>query len=119
MIKSIHLFFIVTSLLSFSGRFTLSFLKPELLRNKLLKIAPHIIDTILLLSGITLVIQGNWLDGDFGWIGSKLMLLVGYIVLGVVAMRAENLTKRWLAFFGAVGCFVGIFVIAISKNGFF
>ena len=119
MIKSLHLIFIVTSLISFSGRFALSYLKPELLQNKIFKIAPHIIDTVLLVSGITLVLQGGWLEGEFGWIASKLVLLVGYIVLGVIAMRATNGVKRWGAFVGAISCFVGIFAIAITKNGFF
>lgn len=119
MIKSLHLIFIVSSLVSFSGRFALSFIKPELLQNKFLKIAPHIIDTILLVSGITLVIQGGWLEGAFGWIASKLVLLVGYIVFGIIAMRSTSNGKRWGAFVAALACFVGIFVIAITKNGFF
>jgi uncharacterized membrane protein SirB2 len=119
MIKSLHLIFIVTSLVSFSGRFALSFIKPEMLQNKILKIAPHIIDTVLLVSGITLVLQGGWLEGEFGWIASKLILLVGYIILGVIAMRSSGGTKRWGAFVGAISCFVGIFMIAITKNGFF
>ena len=119
MIKSLHLFIIITSLVSFSGRFALSFLKPELLQHKFLKIAPHIIDSILLITGITLVFQGGWLEGAFGWIGSKLVLLVGYIIFGAIAMRSTDTTKRWGAFIAALLCFVGIFVIAITKNGFF
>ncbi|KAF3982019.1 MAG: SirB2 family protein [Methylococcales symbiont of Hymedesmia sp. n. MRB-2018] len=44
----------------------ISVFKPELLQLKTFKVAPHIIGTILLISGITLVIQGNWLAGEFG-----------------------------------------------------
>lgn len=117
MIKLIHLIFIVSSLASFVSRMTLSIFKPDLLQNKIVKIAPHIIDTILLLSGITLVIQGNWLDGEFGWIISKIILLLGYIAFGVLAMRLKD-SKRWIAFAAAIICFVSIFIIAITKNGF-
>lgn len=117
MIKSIHLIFIFISFASFSGRMALSIIKPTLLQNKILKIAPHVIDTILLTSGITLVIQGNWLEGEFGWIISKFILLIGYIVFGVMAMRLRG-TKRWLAFVGAIACYISIFVVAITKNGF-
>jgi len=117
MIKSIHLMFIFISFASFSGRMGLSIFKPSLLQYKILKIAPHVIDTVLLISGITLVIQGNWLEGEFGWIISKLILLLGYIVLGVIAMRCRG-AKRWLAFAGAVVCYVSIFIVAITKNGF-
>lgn len=119
MIKVIHLVFILTSFVSFSGRFGLSIFKPEVLQNKFLKIAPHVIDTVLLVSGIALVFQGGWLEGEFGWIVSKLTLLIGYIILGVVAMRSVNTAKRWGAFFGALFCYIGVFIIAITKNGFF
>lgn len=117
MIKLIHLIFIFSSLISFSGRMALSVFKPSLLQNKFIKIAPHVIDTLLLLSGITLVIQGNWLDGEFGWIISKLILLLGYIGFGVMAMRFNGI-KRWVAFVAAIGCFIAIFITGITKNGF-
>jgi uncharacterized membrane protein SirB2 len=117
MIKLIHLIFIMTSLASFIARIAFSVFKPEILQNKIIKIAPHIIDTILLVSGITLIIQGNWLEGEYGWIISKFILLLGYIALGVMAMRMKG-AKRWLAFTAAIACFVYIFVIAITKNGF-
>ena len=117
MIKSIHLVFILASFVSFSGRMALSVIKPEWLQNKILKITPHIIDTILLLSGITLVIQGNWLEGEYGWILSKFILLLGYIAFGVMAMRFKGI-KRWVAFAAAIAFYVSIFVIAITKNGF-
>lgn len=117
MIKSIHLIFIFSSFISFTGRMTLSVIKPSLLQNKLIKVAPHVIDTILLISGITLVIQGNYLDREYGWIVSKLILLFGYIGFGVMAMRFVG-TKRWIAFAAAIGCFIAIFITAITKNGF-
>ncbi|MCK4841469.1 MAG: SirB2 family protein [Methylococcales bacterium] len=117
MIKLIHIIFIFTSFISFFSRVTLSVFKPAILQNKIIKIAPHVIDTILLVSGIVLVIQGNWLDGEFGWILSKFILLLCYIILGVMAMRLNG-AKRWVAFAGAIACYVYIFIIAISKTGF-
>lgn len=117
MIKLIHFIFILTSLASFISRIALSVIKPEILQNKIIKIAPHVIDTILLISGITLVLQGNWLEGEFGWIISKFILLLGYIILGVMAMRLGG-AKRWVAFLAAIACYVSIFIIAITKNGF-
>jgi len=117
MIKLIHLIFIFSSFISFTGRMAVSVFKPSLLQNKLIKIAPHVIDTILLISGITLVIQGNWLAGEYGWILSKFILLLGYIGFGVMAMRFKGI-KRWIAFLAAIICFIAIFITAISKNGF-
>ena len=117
MIKLIHIVFVFMSFASFISRVTLLQLKPEVLQNKMVKIAPHIIDTLLLLSGITLVIHGNWLSGEYGWIISKIIVLILYIVFGVITMRTTG-SKRWLAFAASVGCFVYIFVVAISKHGF-
>jgi len=117
MIKLIHLIFIFSALASFVSRIGLSVFKPELLQNKFMKIAPHVIDTFLLFSGLTLVIQGNWLDGEYGWIISKVILLFAYIGFGVMAMRLQG-SKRWIAFALAIICFVSIFIIAITKNSF-
>jgi len=106
-LKSIHLFFVVLSFASFTGRMGLTQIKPEWLQKKWLKIAPHIIDTCLLLSGVALVFYGQWLDKEHGWIISKLIILIAYVILGVIAMRSQGM-KRWLAFCAAIACFISI-----------
>jgi uncharacterized membrane protein SirB2 len=117
MLKSLHIILAFSSLASYIGRVALSEFKPEALQNKLSKIAPHVIDTLLLLSGVTLILSGDWLEGEFGWIISKFLLLLGYIGLAVICMHNRG-TKRWLAFAASIVCFVYIFVIAITKQGF-
>ncbi len=117
MIKIIHILFIFTSFASFVGRFGLSQINPKILNNKILKIAPHVIDTILLLSGIALVAQGEWLEREYYWIESKFILLICYIIFGIVAMRLSGFI-RWLAFLCAITCYSFIFNIAITKNSF-
>ena len=77
---------------------------------------PHVIDTLLLLSGITLVLQGAWLDGEYSWIMTKLIILLVYIILGVIVMRGKGI-KRWLALIGALGCYGAIIAIAVTKQG--
>ena len=71
----IHIIFVLLSFISFVARVALSEFKPEILTAKIFKIAPHVIDTLLLLSGITLVFNGNWIaSGNYGWIISKFMV---------------------------------------------
>lgn len=118
MIKIIHLTFILLSISSFIGRVILSETHPSILKQKALKIAPHVIDTFLLLSGITLVFQGGWLSSDFGWIIAKIVALIGYISLGVIVMRKRG-AIRWLTFLGAIACFIYIGIVAVTKNAFF
>jgi uncharacterized membrane protein SirB2 len=115
MIKIIHLCFALLSFSSFIGKVTVSELKPELLKQKAFKIAPHVIDSILLLSGITLVFLGDWLSGNFGWIIAKLLALIAYIALGIVTMKSTG-TSKWYAFAGAIACFMYIGMVAVTKN---
>jgi len=99
-------------------RVVLSELKPEVLTTKLFKVAPHVIDTFLLISGISLVVKGHWLvGGEYGWIIAKFMVLIVYIGLGVFVMRTTGL-KRWLAFSGALACYGYILSVAITKQSF-
>ena len=118
MIKIFHLTFILLSIFSFVGRVILSETHPAMLKQNAFKIAPHVIDTLLLISGITLVFQGGWLSTEYGWIIAKIVALLGYIGLGVVVMRNRG-TVRWLAFVGAMACFVYIGIVAVTKNAFF
>lgn len=118
MIKIFHLSFVLISIFSFVGRVILSETHPEILKRKPFKIAPHVIDTLLLLSGITLVFQGSWLSTQYGWIIAKLVALIGYIGLGVLTMRNRG-TVRWAAFVGAMACFVYIGIVAVTKNPLF
>ena len=118
MIKIFHLTFVLLSILSFVGRVILSETHPAMLKQKSIKVAPHIINTLLVISGITLVFQGGWLSTDYGWIIAKIVALLGYIGLGVIAMRNRG-TVRWLAFVGAMASFAYISIVAVTKNAFF
>lgn len=114
----IHIVFVLLSFISFVARVALSEFKPEVLSVKIFKIAPHVIDTLLLLSGITLVMNGGWIaSGNYGWIISKFMVLLAYIGLGVLTMRSTG-AKRWGAFAGALVCYGYILSVAITKHGF-
>jgi uncharacterized membrane protein SirB2 len=117
MIKMIHLTFILLSIFSFVGRVFLAQNRPEMLEIKWIKIGPHIVNTILLISGFTLVFQGQWLSGEYGWIVAKLIALLGYVGLGLVAIKSEGIL-RWQAFAGALACFIYIGIVAVSKHAF-
>lgn len=115
MIKSVHIFLVLFSLFSFVSRVILSEVKPEILQKKWLKIAPHVLDTLLIASGIVLIFKGHWLSIQHDWLVGKLLMLVFYIGFGVLAMHSLG-KKRWMAFSAAILCFAYIMVVAISKN---
>ena len=118
MLKHLHLFFVAIVVVTFFGRVYLAQFKPELLANKWLKVLPHILASLLLLTGIALVFQGNWLDGNYGWIVVKLLLMFVFIGLGILTIKQQG-ENRWYAFAGAVFCLVYIVKIAVSKQVFF
>lgn len=117
MIKMFHLTFVLLSISSFVGRVILAEMHSEMLEQKWLKIGPHIINTLLLITGFTLVFQGSWLSGEYGWIIAKIIALLGYVGLGIVAIKSEG-ALRWQAFAGALACFIYIGIVAVSKHAF-
>lgn len=115
MLKFLHVTFVLLALVSFIGRVALAQFKPELLQQPWQKVVPHVISTLLLLSGIGLVFQGNWLSADHGWIVAKILALLGFIGLGILAIKRQG-TERWQAFGGAMLCFVYIVAVAATKQ---
>ena len=90
-----------------------------LLQAKLTKIAPHVVDTLLLVSAIILASQWGWAALTLPWLLAKIIALLLYIVVGAVALRRGR-TKRtritaWLI---ALGLFAYIVAVAITKNPF-
>ena len=117
MIKMLHLTFVLLSIFSFVFRVILAQMNSPLLEQKWIKIGPHIINTFLLITGFTLVFQGSWLSAEYGWIIAKLIALVAYVGLGIVAIKSQG-ELRWKAFAGALACFMYIAIVAVSKHAF-
>lgn len=89
------------------------------LRFRSVRIVPHVNDTVLLLSALWLA----WLTHQYpfqqGWLTAKVIALVLYIGLGMVAMR-WGATKpiRLFAWLGAVATFAYIVAVALNRNPF-
>lgn len=116
-LKHSHMTLVLISIILFEVRFWLFALKDKP-KNKLLTIAPHVIDTLLLASGITLAITLGFSPGNSPWLMYKLIALVGYIGFGMMAMKAKG-SKRWVGFIAATLCFVYMLMTAITKNAAF
>jgi len=115
MLKHLHLLFVALVIATFFGRVYLAQFKPELLENKWIKISPHILATLLLLTGFGLAFEGNWFAGDYAWIVAKLVLMFVFIGLGLLTMKCQG-EKRWYSLAGATFCLVYIIKLAFSKQ---
>ncbi|MEX1081150.1 MAG: SirB2 family protein [Halofilum sp. (in: g-proteobacteria)] len=116
-LKHLHMTMAGLSILGFLLRGYWAWANPVLLRRKPVKILPHIIDTLLLASAIGLLLAYSWNPFAFGWLTAKIVLLVVYIGLGIVALKGRAPAPiRVGAFFAAVAVFVWIVSIAFTKT---
>lgn len=117
MIKSLHMITAIATISVFILRGYWMMTQSEHLNLKFVRIAPHVIDTLFLLSGIALVsiLQINALSEP--WLLAKFAGLIAYIVLGTIAIkRGPTLQIRLIAFVGALSLFAYIVGVAMTKS---
>lgn len=107
-VKSAHSGMAYLSGLLFFLRFWLFYFYPKYKNNKVLKILPHIIDTLLLSFAIWLLVILSLSPVDHLWVMAKILALIVYIGLGVVAIKKQ---KTW-AFFSALAVYIYIVGVA-------
>ncbi len=116
-LKHLHMTMAGLSILGFLLRGYWAWANPLLLRSKPVKIVPHVVDTLLLASAIGLLVVYGWNPFAFGWLTAKIVLLVVYIGLGMMALKGRaSAPVRVGAFFAAVAVFAWIVSIAVSKT---
>ena len=88
-----------------------------LLHSKLTGVLPHVVDTALLLSGIGLAVQWAVNPLENSWLMAKLIALVVYIVLGMIALkRGRTLRQRTMAWIVAILVFAYMVAVAFTKS---
>jgi len=116
LIKHIHVTAAALSILFFIIRAYWSVTENSLLKKKVVKIAPHIIDTVLLVAAIML----SMLLGPAAsqpWVLTKIILLVAYIGVGTVAIkRGRTPGTRAVAAVIAVAIFAYIVGVALNRS---
>ena len=72
-----------------------------MLKRRWVRIAPHIIDSVLLGSALIMVFLSGQYPFVQGWLTAKVLALLAYIALGTIALkRGKNKTVRVCAFTG-------------------
>ncbi|MCC4264375.1 SirB2 family protein [Oceanimonas baumannii] len=117
-VKHAHMMFAIISIVLFMLRAWLAVPSPARINNKLLKILPHINDTLLLLCGIWLAVSINQIPfGNSPWLTAKVIGLVCYIIVGTIAIkRGKTRGQRLTAALAAIAIFAYIYGAAISKS---
>lgn len=89
-IKHIHITSATLSILFFLIRVYWSLTGSKLLKTKIARIMPHVIDTILLVCGVFLAAM---IGPEQPWILAKIVALVFYIGFGTVAIKRGKTRK--------------------------
>lgn len=87
------------------------------LAKRWVRTAPHIVDTCLLLSAILLAIGLQQYPITHGWLTAKVVALLVYIGLGMVAIRhGHNQQSRIISWAAALVVFAYIIGVAITQS---
>ncbi|MGE5650890.1 SirB2 family protein [Noviherbaspirillum sp. UKPF54] len=90
-----------------------------LLKQRWVGIAPHVVDTVLLGSALTMVVWSGQYPFVQGWLTAKVLALVAYILLGAVALkRGRTKAVRTTAFIAALLVFAYIVKVALTRQVF-
>ncbi|MGB2130040.1 MAG: SirB2 family protein [Marinobacterium sp.] len=117
MLKHTHLTLVGLSLTLFLIRALCMYAWPGVLKARWLRIAPHVIDTLLLLSAIGLMLVISQYPLTHHWLTAKVVGLFAYIGFGVVALkRGRNLQIRTLALLAALGSVGYVLAVAITRS---
>ncbi len=86
-LKHLHMTTAYLTITLFALRLLLDALGRPGWRQTPLRFIPHINDTILLVAAISLLFVAGYASAMPGWLIAKIVLLVGYIVAGVFALK--------------------------------
>lgn len=119
LIKNLHLTTIALSLTLFVLRGAWMIAASPLLQARWVRIVPHVIDTLLLASGIGLAVLIQQYPLVHGWLTAKLLALILYIVLGTYALkRGKTKAQRIATWIAALLVFGYMVAVAITHAPF-
>lgn len=117
-LKHFHLICIALSAGMFLTQYVMLLTKSRWQQVPFMRIAPHAINALLIISGLLLLWVTGWVPFTPGaeWLTEKFTCLLAYIALGVFTLRlAKNNLLRGFAFLGALGWLVMAAKVGITK----
>ncbi len=116
-LKWLHVASVAASGAGFLARGALMLADSPLLRMRVVRVVPHIIDTVLLASAIALAVLARLSPLQHTWLATKIIALLLYILLGTVALkRGRTRRGRATAFAAAVAVFAYIVSVALQRD---
>lgn len=117
LLKSVHILCAGLSVSGYIVRGVWMLQESPRLQARWVKITPHVIDTLLLVSAIALAIQVEQYPFVHGWVTAKVLALIAYIGLGSIGLkRGRTRTARLTAGIAALATFGYIVAVAVTRN---
>lgn len=117
LLKGLHVTCAVTSYTLFFLRGIWSLRDSPIMRQRWVKIVPHVVDTLLLVTAIALAVAIRQYPFVDAWLTAKVIGLLVYIGLGLVALRyGRSKGVRLSAWIMAQLVFIYIVLVAIGHN---
>jgi uncharacterized membrane protein SirB2 len=116
-LKYVHVICVVLSGSGFLVRGVWMMRESPWLQKKWVRVAPHIIDTILLGSAILLSIQIQQYPLVHNWLTAKVLALLAYIIIGAIGLKYGSTKKiRVSAWLVAIVIFLYIVLVALTRQ---
>lgn len=117
LIKLVHQTAVALSISGFVARGLGALSGAAWVRSRPARTLPHLLDTVLLASAIALAWALRLNPFTTPWLAAKIVGLLAYIGLGLVALKpGRPLALRAAAWAAALLCFAQIVAVAISKQ---
>ena len=89
----------------------------SMLAQRWVRIVPHVVDTLLLMSALTMVIWSEQYPFVQSWLTAKVLALIVYIGLGAIALKyGKSRTVRVWALVSALTVILYIAAVAVTKR---
>lgn len=117
LIKAVHVGSVVVSFSLFFVRGLWMMRAPARLARTWVRVLPHIVDTLLLTSALTLAFLSRQYPFVEPWLTAKVVALLAYILIGMFALRrGRSRATRITAWFAALGVFAYIVGVALTRD---
>ena len=115
LLKMLHIALALVSGLGFALRGFIRLVLQQPLAHPLVRFGRHIVDTLLLASGVALWMLLGLSPLEAGWFGLKMLLVVVYIAFGITAFRHHHPGIAVLVYLLALGVFLSVAWLALFK----
>lgn len=116
-LKYVHVSCVILSGCGFVLRGVWMLADSPLLRQRWVKVSPHVVDTALLASAIALAIISSQYPLAQSWLTAKVIGLIAYILCGAIALkRGKTKTVRAVFFVVALLIFAYIVLVALNRS---